>query len=68
MYADIPDQIRGAVRREWEDLDRLLVELWTSSSVRPKIIYQMGEGENDVGDPVPRFFPELTRRGVVEYG
>ena len=68
LYADIPVQIREAVRRAWEDLDRLLVELWTSSSVRPKIVYQTGKGKDDIGDPLPRLLPELTRRGVVEYG
>ena len=66
LYADFPAHIREAVCREWEDFDRLLVELWTSSSVRPKIMYQTGKREDDIGDTVPRLLQELRRRGVVE--
>ena len=63
LYANIPAEIREAVCREWEDLDRLLVELWTSSSVRPKIMYHTGKGEDNVGDPVLRLLPELRGEG-----
>ena len=32
------DRIGANVRQEWQDLDRLLVELWTSRSILPKIV------------------------------
>jgi len=39
--------IEGAVHREWEDLDHLLDQLWTSHSIRPRVIYRRGTGEDD---------------------
>lgn len=53
------------VRREWQGLDRLLAQLWTSHSVRPQITYKAEEGVKDLGDHAPSLLPELTRRGLV---
>jgi len=47
--------------REWHELDRLLVQLWTSHSVRPMISY-----ERVPGWIVPRLFPELAKCGLVQ--
>ena len=47
----------------WQDLDRLLLQFWTSHSIRPKIV---GEGGYILGHLVQRLFPELTRRGIVD--
>jgi len=58
-------QIEGAVYREWEDLDRLLVQLWTSRSIRPRVRYKRGKGEDD-RDLASKLLPELTKRGVVD--
>ena len=58
-------QIEGAVYREWEDLDRLLVQLWTSRSIRPRVRYKRGKGEDDK-DLASKLLPELTKRGVVD--
>ena len=52
--------------REWQDLDRLLLRFWTSHSIRPKIWYKDGEEGYDLRYLVPRIFPELTSRGLVD--
>ena len=51
---------------EWQDLDRLLVQFWTSHSIRPKIRYRRGKDGCDLRDVAPRLLPELTSRGVVD--
>ena len=38
------------VHREWEDLDCLLVRLWNTHSIRPKVRYEMRKGEYDMRD------------------
>ena len=52
--------------REWRDLDRLLLQFWTSRSIRPKIGYKDGEEGIDLRYLVPRMLPELTSRGIVD--
>ena len=58
--------VEETVRRGWQDLDRLLVQFWTSHSIRPKITYDAGKGQDDWGVSAPMFVPELTRRGIVD--
>ena len=68
-YASTPIsfQIKEAVRQEWQDLDHQLVQLWTSHSIRPKIMYRRGQGGADEARGlVQRLLPELTRRGAVD--
>ena len=62
-YGTFSGLIGETARQEWQDLDRLLVQLWTSHSIRPKIVYEMGRGGNNLA---PSLLPELTRRGVVD--
>lgn len=33
------------IRRQWQDLDHILVRLWESYSIRPRVAYAMVEGE-----------------------
>ena len=49
-------------RREWQDLDNLLVRLWTSYSVTPAIKYQRGM---DLGELASSLLPELTEKGII---
>ena len=48
------------VDRGWQELDQLLVWLWTSHSVIPKVTYERVPGEFTLN-----LFPELANRGVV---
>ena len=61
------DTFEEEVRREWQDLDHLLVRLWTSRLIIPKIKYISAlEGEDvDLGEVAPSLLPELVSRGVV---
>jgi hypothetical protein len=47
--------------QEWRDLDLLLVQLWTSHSIRPEIKFLYG-GE----DLRRKFLPELTTKGLLD--
>lgn len=53
------------VRLEWQDVDDLLVELWTSRSILPGIKYNNGE-DGIWRKFVASLLPKLTGIGVVE--
>jgi len=62
-----PDRAIGeAVRREWKNLDRMLVRFWTSHSIRPQVMYVAGIGGDDLRDCIPSLLPELTMRGLID--
>jgi len=65
LATDTMSTIPEPVRRQWHDLDRLLVQFWTSHSIRPKVSYEVVMG-GDMKDYAPRLLPELTRRGLVD--
>jgi len=52
--------------REWQDLDRLLVQFWTSHLIRPQLVYAPNSTGRDTRDRTPSLLPELTRRGLVD--
>ena len=54
--------------REWLDLDRLLVQLWESRSIRPKVKYRCkSQSERkEAIDGVSCLLPEITKRGMVD--
>ena len=45
---------------EWHELDRLLVQFWTSLSIYPDLVDETG----DLREIKPALFPELTKRGL----
>ena len=53
------------ISREWQDLGHLLVRLWTSRSIIPKIQYTTGEVNGGRRYLVPDLLPELTGMRVV---
>jgi len=58
--------IEEMVRRQWQDLDRLLVRFLAPRSIRPEVSYNVKAGEMDFRDHAPSLLPELTRRGLVD--
>ena len=58
--------IEERVRRQWQDLDSLLVHFLASRSIRPEVTYNVKAGEKDFRDHAPSLLPELTRRGLVD--
>jgi len=61
-----PETIGEGFHKEWQDLDRLLVQFWTSHSIRPQMMYVAWEGRKDLRDCRSSLLPELTRRGLVD--
>ena len=62
----LEDPVEEMDHREWQDLDHLLVQLWTSHSIRPQAAYEVVGGGKDLRDHAPSLLPELTRRGLVD--
>ena len=58
--------VAESVYWEWQDLDRVLLQFWTSRSIRPKVGYDRGKGERDLRELAPRLLPELTSRKAVD--
>jgi hypothetical protein len=51
---------------QWSDLDRLLVQLWESHSIRPKIVCPPRvRGEQETRDSVRYLLPEITKGGII---
>jgi len=63
--------VRQLIRKEtywqWMDLDRLLVQLWESRIVRPKIVYSAAKGKEEmVCEWIRDLLPEITERGIID--
>ena len=63
VLANIRQTVGDTHYRLWLDLDRLLVQLWESRSIRPKVIRMKRCTEESVG----RFFPEITKREIIDF-
>jgi hypothetical protein len=55
--------IGDPVYGQWLGLDRLLVQLWESRSVRPRIIHMATQ---DLRDCAGFLLPEVTKRGIID--
>jgi len=67
LYPITPvDSIEEGDYRDLQELDRVLVQFWTSHSLRPRFVYAPEDGEKDTRDHLSRLLPELTRRGLVD--
>ena len=52
---------------QWLDLDHILVELWESRSIRPKVIRTSLKGEKQgTRDCIGCLLPEMMRRGRID--
>ena len=63
LLTNLVDPIDETICLEWQELDHLLVNLWTTRSVRLELTYEKRGGGIGLGVPVPKLLPELTRRG-----
>jgi len=60
-------EIIEAIRRQWLDLDRLLVQFLESSSIHPTVIRTVsGVARGNIKDYIGCLLPELTKKGVVD--
>ena len=62
--AGLEQAVGKAVYRQWLDLDRLLVQLWESRSIRPKLV--PGLPMENRKQNIACLFPEMTKRGVID--
>ena len=58
------DKVQEVDRQGWQDLDHLLVQLWSSHSIVPKLKYTKAPERMGVREAAPNLFPELVNRGV----
>jgi len=48
--------------RQWSGLDRLLIQLWESCSIRPRVeCWMLGEGEESTRYPIVCLLPAVAR-------
>ena len=66
IHPVIANTIEESVYQEWHDLDQLLVQFWTTHSIRPCLAYKMGKGGKNLRDYAAGLLPELTGRGLVD--
>jgi len=66
LDSNVLEMVGASACRGWNDLDRLLVQFWTSHSISPQVMYPVGNGGKGLRGVVPRLLPELTRRGLVD--
>jgi len=62
---DLRQVVGEVVLEEWLDLDRILVRLWESLSVRTNVIWTGGRREGVMRGYVECFLPEMMKRGMV---
>ena len=58
-----PIPVDEATRQEWQELDHLLVHLWTTCSICPVFTYEKTVGLTASRVLVPELLPEPTRMG-----
>jgi hypothetical protein len=66
--ANIRQAIGETDYTQWLNLDRLLVRLWESHSVRPKVAVptEQAEGSECTRDHVGHLLPEIANRGIID--
>jgi hypothetical protein len=66
---DFEGPIGETILQEWQGLDRLLVDLWTSRSVRPRVAparYVKWAREDSPEEVLASLLPGLSSRGAVD--
>ena len=66
LHSVRPPSVGATVYSEWQDLDHLLVELWISRSIPPKVKYNQRMGGINGEEYVASLLPKLTNMGATE--
>jgi len=61
-----PSKTEETDNRDWQYLDRLLVQFWTSHSIRPRLVYMPNIGGWNMRSRVPNLLPGLTERELID--
>ena len=62
--ADVKQTIGETNFGQWLDLDRLLIQLWESRLIRPKVVREVLKCERK--DCIGCLLPEATRIGMID--
>ena len=66
---DVVQVIGEEIWEEWLDLDRLLVQFWESSSIRPKVVVMVqiaGAWNARYSVGYERLLPDITERRIID--
>jgi len=63
---DIRQALGESIAQQWLALDRLLIQLWKSHSIRSKVGYEMCGERRNAEYWVGCLLPETTERGIVD--
>ena len=66
---DFSQTMMEEIRGQWLGLDRLLIQLWESRSIRLKVTHAISKGEMQnewIRYFVEGFLPEIAERGIVD--
>ena len=71
LYAGLGAEVKSLMGEQtaslWSELDQLLVQLWKSHSIRPRMRYDASPVSKEaMRDLVWYYLPEITRRGIVD--
>ena len=64
-YTNFNHPVEESINQEWRDLDRLLMHLWASRSILPRIRYRDVIEEDKLGELLSGLLPKLASKGVV---
>lgn len=66
--AELRHAIGEVIYKRWLELDRLLIQLWESHSIRPKLLYYAPSGKDEEGPRscVESLLPEIMGRGLAD--
>lgn len=65
-YPDIGQAIGEGTIGQWLDLDRLLVHLQESRSIRTRIVRPRRRSKSGTVDYIGDLLPEITKKGMIE--
>ena len=65
-YEDVGEVIGAGILEQWLGLDRTLVRLWESHSIRTRFFRPRRSEKVGVVDCIGSLLPEMTRRGRIE--
>ena len=63
---DIKQNLGEVISGGWSDLDRLLIRLWESHSIRLRVSCALGGGRQNTEYCIGCLLPEITERGITE--
>ena len=64
---DVREAIGEGTIEQFLNLDRFLVNLWESLSIRPSITRPLSREKSGISDCIESLVPEMAGRGMIEH-